>query len=71
MKSHTLISESIKDMRNACLAAKRGGLVEAWGEPRDVDGNKSRYAMTVMVKGHIDDFREYIRLAWNKSIRLV
>ena len=70
MKATVIVSTSIRDLRDAVRAARKGGLVAGAGEPRDIDGDKSRFAMTVMVLGEISDFREYIELVWKRSIRL-
>ena len=47
-----------------------GNLVEGWGPPRDVSDDKTRFAVTVMVKGNPEDFKDYIKQAWNNSIRI-
>ena len=70
MKAVTMISLVAEDLRNAAMIARKSGFVASFGDPRDIDGDESRWAMTVMLKIDVSEFRDYIARAWRHSIRV-
>lgn len=70
MRALVIVSASQRDLQDACHSARMGNLVDGWGPQRDVSDDKTRFAVTVMVKGNPEDFKDYIKQAWNNSIRI-